>query len=251
MRLVITPAYQHDAALQALLARLPEAFAAGEGELLYDKRNQLRRFRLDSGLVVVAKAYHKPNLFQRICYSTFWRNKAVKSVDFGQLLLQMGIDTPEPIASLTYYNKWGLVSRYYFVSTEDNRPDCRVLRDGDLSNPQPLVEALCAFLIRLHEAGFLHGDANLSNFLYEPSANGTFRFAVIDTNRSRFLGRAARRNEVYSNLMRLTHVRPLLCNLVRTYARQRGWDEAEAERAVLKLIQRRERQKAFWHRLRR
>lgn len=259
MEIITNPGYQQEAELQQLLKRLPEAFAAGEGELIYDKRNKLRRFVLPSGLVVIVKAYHHPNLFQRLCYSTCWHNKAIKSFRFGQKLLELGIDTPEPIAAITYYKYGCLVQSYYFVSTEDNRPDCKVLRDGHLDNPQPLIDAFMGFLIRLHEVGFMHGDANLSNFLYEEDSAlnkeshtaQRFRFAVIDTNRSRFLNRPARRTEVYENLMRLTHVRPLLCTLVRSYARQRGWDEDEAEHAVLDLIKARERRKAFWKRFKR
>lgn len=247
MKLITNSRYNGDIALQQLLQRLPEAFAAGEGELIYDKRNKLRRFVLPSGQVVVVKAYHHPNLFQRICYSTFWRNKAIKSFYFGQRLLSLGIDTPEPIAAITYYKWGGLVSSYYFVSTEDNRPDCRVLRDGNMQNPQPLIDALATFLIKLHEAGFLHGDANLSNFLYEEQDDGSYRFAVIDTNRSRFLSHPATEREVCQNLMRLCHVRPLLCAIITSYAKQRGWDAKKIEHEVLDLIDKRERRKAFWH----
>lgn len=247
MKLTTNPRYHHDQPLQRLLQRLPEAFAAGEGDLIYDKRNKLRRFTLPSGLVAVAKAYKHPNLFQRICYSTFWRNKAEKSFVFGQRLLTLGFDTPEPIAAITYHKWGGLVTSYYFVSTEDRRPDCLILRDGHMDDPQPLIDALMAYVIRLHEAGFLHGDTNLSNFLYDVQPDGTYRFAVIDTNRSRFVPRPATRREALQNLMRLTHKRELLCALVRSYANQRGWDAAEAEHTVLDLIARRERRKAFWH----
>lgn len=242
------PRYQHDAGLHQLLQRLPEAFAAGEGQLIYDKRNKLRRFVLPSGLVVIVKAYRQPNAFQRLCYSTFWANKAVKSYRFGLRLIQAGIETPEPIAAVTYRSALGLVDRYFFASTEDLRPDCSGLREGTIAQPQPLIDALAAFLIRLHQLGFLHGDTNLNNFLYEPTADGSFRFAVIDTNRSRFLSHEPSRRQVYRNLVRLTHVRPLLSAFARSYARQRGWDAKEAEHAVLDLIQKRERQKAFWHR---
>lgn len=249
MQITINPKYQHDADLRALLHRLPEAFAAGEGELIYDKRNKLRRFSLPSGRVIVVKAYHHPNLFQRLCYSTFWSNKAIKSYDYGMRLLRMGIDTPEPIACITYHKLGCLVRSYYFVSTEDTRPDCKVLTQRNTAEAQPLIEALATFLAAMHRQGFLHGDANLSNFLYsQDPTDHAYHFAVIDTNRSRFLSRPATQDEVLHNLMRLTHIRPVLGQLVRTYARQQGWDETKAEQTVLDLIKRRERRKAFWHR---
>lgn len=234
--------YVHD-----LMERIPEAFASGEGELLYDKRNKIRRFTLEDGRVVIVKQYKKPNFFQRICYSTFWNNKAKKSYIFGNRLLNLGIDTPRPIAAVTYYNNIGMVNRYYFASTEDSRPDCLILRDGNMDNPQPLIDALSAYLIHLHEVGFLHGDTNLSNFLYSRNADGTFSFSVIDTNRSRFLGRPASRKEALSNLIRLTHKRSLLSEIITSYALQRGWNADEAVQTVFHLIEKREKRKNLLH----
>lgn len=234
--------YIHD-----LMYRITEAFASGEGELLYDKRNKIRRFTLEDGSVVIVKQYKKPNFFQRICYSTFWNNKAKKSYFFGNMLLNLGIDTPRPIAAVTYYNNIGMENRYYFASTEDSRPDCLILRDGNMDNPQPMIDALSAYLIHLHELGFLHGDTNLSNFLYSRNADGSFSFSVIDTNRSRFLGRPANKKEALSNLIRLTHKRSLLCEIITSYALQHGWNVEEAVKTVFHLIEKREKRKNFLH----
>lgn len=237
--------YIHD-----LIYRIPEAFASGEGELLYDKRNKIRRFTLEDGSVVIVKQYKKPNFFQRICYSTLWSNKAKKAFLYGNRLLFLGIDTPEPIACVTYYNSIGMVEEYYFLSTEDTRPDCRILRDGNMDNPQPLIDALSQYLIFLHQQGFLHGDTNLSNFLYEKKADGTYHFAVIDTNRSRFIHHPATKKEALSNLVRITHDRRLLSSIVHSYATQRGWDAGQAVHYVLDQIEKRERRKRFIKRLR-
>lgn len=248
MIITINQNYNTDTALRALLCRLPEAFANGEGELIYDERNTLRRFVMPSGLVVIVKAYKRPNLFQKICYSTFWKNKAYKSYIYALRLRQMGIDTPAAIAAVCC-KKHGMVERYFFASTEDNRPDCRILRDGNMDNPQPLIDALMSYLIRLHDLGFMHGDTNLSNFLYDQQSDGSYHFSVIDTNRSAFLGRPATRAEATANLMRLTHKRDLLTPLVASYARQRGWDEAETVHEVLTLINKFEQRGELKHKI--
>lgn len=246
MIITINQKYGSDTALRTLLSRLPEAFANNEGELIYDGRNTLRRFVMPSGLVVIVKAYKRPNLFQKICYSTFWKNKAYKSFHYALRLRQMGIDTPAAIATVCC-KKHGMVERYFFASTEDNRPDCRILRDGNMDNPQPLIDALTAYLIRLHDLGFMHGDTNLSNFLYEQQTDGTYHFSVIDTNRSTFLGRPATKAEATANLMRLTHKRTLLSQLVASYARQRGWDEEATTHHVINLMDRFERRRELLH----
>ncbi len=245
--ITLSPKYSDNKEIRLLTEHLPEAFASGKGDLLYDKRNKIHRFLLSDGTPVIVKKYKKPNFFQRICYSTFWNNKAKKSFYFGQRLTNLHIDTPEPIAAVTYYNNIGMVNRYYFASTEDSRPDCLILRDGNMDNPQPLIDALSAYLIHLHELGFLHGDTNLSNFLYSRNADGTFSFSVIDTNRSRFLGRPANRKEALSNLIRLTHKRSLLCEIITSYALQRGWNAEEAVKTVFHLIEKREKRKNFLH----
>lgn len=232
-----------------LLERLPEVFSNNEGEIIYDKRNKIRRITLSDGRHIILKKYKKPNFFQRICYSTLWSNKAKKAYIFGNRLLFLGIDTPEPIACVTYYNSIGMVEEYYFLSTEDTRPDCRILRDGNMDNPQPLIDALSQYLIFLHQQGFLHGDTNLSNFLYEKKADGTYHFAVIDTNRSRFLHSPASKKEALSNLVRITHDRQLLSSIVHSYATQRQWNAEEAVKSVLRLLDKREKRKLLIKRL--
>ena len=241
--------YSGDKSLQDLLLHLPEHFASGKGELIYDGRNKLRRFILPSGLTVIVKSYKRPNIFQRICYSSFWKNKAIKSYIFGNKLLEYDIDTPGPIAAVTYKNFIGCISEYFFVSTENKDPNCLVLRDGHIKNTDAdaLIDALATYLAKLHKIGFLHGDTNLSNFLYHKQEDNSYHFAVIDTNRSRFLNRPATRQEALKNLSRLTHKRELLSSLVKSYARKRDWDENLVEKEVTAMLVSRERKKELKH----
>lgn len=248
--IIVSPKYAENKEIMTLLERLPEVFSNNEGEIIYDKRNKICRITLSDGRHIILKKYKKPNFFQRICYSTLWNNKAKKAFLYGNRLLFLGIDTPEPIASVTYYNSIGMVEEYYFLSTEDTRPDCRILRDGNMDNPKPLIDALSQYLIFLHQQGFLHGDTNLSNFLYEKKADGTYHFAVIDTNRSRFLHSPASKKEALCNLVRITHDRCLLSAIVHSYATQRGWDAGQAVHYVLIQIEKRERRKRFIKRMR-
>lgn len=236
-------------ALRPFLERLPEAFAAGEGEIIYDKRNQVRRFivTLDGrSQTIIVKRFKRPNVLQTLSYSTLWRNKAEKAYLYAERLLQMGIDTPRPLGAVTLRNGIGLVSQYFFASSEDTAPSCLCLRDGTSDDPDGLIGALAEYLITLHEKGFLHGDTNLSNFLYRRSDDGRYTFSVIDINRSTFLDHPATRREALANLFRLTHVRPLLERLIGQYARRRGWDEREALADVTHALDRFEQRKAFF-----
>lgn len=243
-RITVNKQYEGNAELRGLIERLPEAFAQHEGELIYDKRNQVRRFVLGNGMRLMVKQFRQPNVVQQLCYSTFWTNKAEKSFAYGSRLESLGIGTPQAVASVVY-KKGGLVTRYYFVAGEDEGCDCEVWIASHAGTPewQQGIEALARFLAELHEKGFLHGDANLSNFRIHPQDAGQYRFAVIDTNRSTFLDRPASRKQRMANLCRISHNRVVVEALAKAYGRQCGYDEEMTYKEVLAATERFEQHK--------
>ena len=74
MRFAIHPAYSGDE-VETFLEQLLMMFD-GEGEMLYDKRNQVKCFVLSSGCPVIVKRFKKPILIQRIIYGFFRKTKA-------------------------------------------------------------------------------------------------------------------------------------------------------------------------------
>lgn len=251
-KIVINKKYQDNKDVCKLMSRLPSAFTNGEGELLYDKRNKLRRFTLTDGTVVVVKKYKRPNLFQKICYSTFWKNKARKSFLFAGFLLGINVDTPYPIAYVTY-KKYGFVSEYYLATTEvqgteSHIPMREMNANNDTKGMQELATPIVKLLIHLHKNGFLHGDSNLSNFICRKTEDG-YDLSVIDINRSRILKRPARYKESIRNLRRTSHIHSILTMLARLYAQNRGWDEDKVTDDVIFELKRFERQKTRSKRL--
>lgn len=232
--------------LVSFIRNLPDRYDNG-GEIIHDGRNQVKRFVIEE-IPIIVKRYKRPNLIQSIGYTFFRPNKAERAYDYALRLESLGIDTPRALGCHTV-RRWGLVREYYFVSAEDGRPSCADLRDKDLPYRTSLVEALAAFFVRMHGAGFLHGDTNLTNFLYHRNpADDTFSFSTIDLNRSRFVNRPTR-EECLSGFVRLSHDREILSLVVRAYARQRGWDESESIDYVLDHVYRFERKKARSYRL--
>ena len=238
-----------DAGLQEFVSLLPARFAM-DGEVIYSKRNEVRTFVV-GGRRIVAKRYKRPNLVQRLACSLGRKSKARRAFIYGERLREMGIDTPEPIAAIDVYRGMAY-EQGYFISAEDGRPSCKVLRDRpDLPYREALARALAQYLVTLHERGFLHGDTNLGNFLYAREADGTFRFAVIDVNRSRFVAGLPTRRQCLANLMRLSHDRDLLRLIVAAYAEARMWDVDAAVSDVLGRVGRFERRKAVLKKLKR
>ena len=224
-----------------------------KGEELHRGRNTVKLIRLADGTPVVVKRYCVPNLVPRLCYTFGRRSKARRAYEFAARLNDLGIDTPAPVACIEERN-WGLFGLSYFVSLLDQRPSLEVLYDDLFLAHEELAEAFARFLVLMHSKGFLHGDLNLSNILYEqvelPQSPGeaspgcSFRFAVIDTNRSRFCRKPSRKR-CLRNLVRITHKRSLMREIVGHYARLRGWHQEKCINWVMeRLIHFEQRNKA-------
>lgn len=241
---MVNELYSH---IATFIGSLPSVFDT-EGELLYAERNVVKRFVAPDGTPLIVKRYKFPNFIQRFAYSFYRPSKARRAYEYGLRLTSMGIDTPTPIAYIEEKN--GLLFTYgYFVSAENLNPDCRVLRTDQNFDNGLLAHDLMVFIAHLHDLGVMHGDTNLSNFLYEKRGEH-YHFTVIDINRSRFVTPPPSRSECLHNLMRLTHIRPLLHHLVSIYADIRGWNSAETTQEVETLLQHFEQRRKMKHLLR-
>ena len=232
--IIINPAYHH---LSDFIESLPTVFET-EGELVYDARNQVRLFTVD-GMKLAVKRFKKPMLHQRLDYTVFRPSKAKRAYLYGMKLIELGISTPTPIAYIETFSK-GLFCQGYLVTEYCGDPDARILRE-EPEGHDDLVEAIATFLVDCHEKGFVHGDTNLTNFLYHKDDSG-YHITTIDINRSRFLPNPSKK-QCLQSLFRLTHVRPTLRHIVTRYAALRGWDEHEAVDVVMKKLEKFEKRK--------
>ena len=232
--IIINPAYHH---LRDFIASLPTVFET-DGEVVYDARNQVRLFTVD-GMKLAVKRFKKPMLHQRLDYTVFRPSKAKRAYLYGMKLLELGISTPTPIAYIETFSK-GLFCQGYLVTEYCGDPDARILREEPKGHDD-LVEAIAKYLVNCHEKGFIHGDTNLTNFLYRKDASG-YHITTIDINRSRFSPNPSKK-QCLESLFRLTHVRPTLKRIVARYAALRGWDEQAAVDIVMKKLEKFEKRK--------
>ncbi|MCI5663335.1 MAG: lipopolysaccharide kinase InaA family protein [Mediterranea sp.] len=236
--MVISPHYEW---ARAFISRLPDTFDT-QGELIYQKRNVVRRICY-GGEEWVVKRYKTPHLIQRLAY-TFWRKgKAERAYLFAHRLLALGVDTPEGIAYIER-RRGGLLADSYFLSRYVPYPALFEPLNETEQFDHRLADSFARFLIGLHEKGILHGDLNLDNVMYHTDADGALQFSLIDTNRSHFKP-SLTRAECLDNLKRISHRRDLLHYIIRSYARQRGWDEADATSAVDEALDWFERRRAW------
>lgn len=232
MKTVIAKGYAHHA---GFISTLPEAFAAEQGELVYDGRNQVRRFT-DQGVTMMVKRYKRVNLVQRVVYTLFRKTKACRAYLFAQEFRRRGIDTPQEVAYLER-GSMGLFHTGYFVSLEVPGTEAHLLlREVKEFSPK-LADAVAGQVLLMHRKGILHGDLNLSNFLCTEQ-DGQYHFCMIDINRSHFREGFPTDEECLKNLVRITHRRDLYEYIIRSYARQRGWDENQTATRALQLLDR-------------
>ena len=232
MKIVVAHPYQQ---YTDFISQIPELMEQGQCELIYDKRNQIARFRHD-GQIFMVKRFKRVNLVQQVVYTFFRSTKCERAYRFAQEFLSRGIATPQPIAYMEV-RRLGLFTTGYFVSEEVEGTETHLLLREVQDYPKDLAEAVACQIVLMHQKGILHGDLNLSNFLCTKHSDG-YHFTMIDINRSHFCDGMPSNEDCLKNMVRLTHRRDLYEDLVRCYARLRGWDEKVSIRKAVALLNR-------------
>ena len=237
--MLINPKYEH---LREWLARLPEDFER-LGEVIYDRRNQLRVITAPDGSVVIVKRYCKTHIVNRVVYSLGIRlPKGKRAFLYPARLLERGIDTPEPIAYIEQ-RTCGLLGLSYFVSVQSPlRHTLYEFSDAREGTYEEMAEALGRFTAMMHDREVLHLDYSPGNILWDKDEEG-YHFAVVDINRMRF-GKVGIEDGCAA-LCRLWGPKRFIEYTARSYARARSFNEDEAVRLTMQA------RTAFWTRYQR
>ena len=206
VKITLAPQYE---GYRTFLASMPDIFE-NQGELIYKGRNILKKLVYKDKEFIVKK-YAEPGFIRSVAY-TLTSSKAHRAYFYGRRMLEEGFNTPVPIAAIEVKRK-GLLSDSYFICEPDYSKSLldEFKENGRLSHET--VGQLTHLIMSLHEKGIFHGDLNLSNIL--SSEQG---LVLIDTNRTRFINRNPGVNRRLQNLIRLTHDRRQLSELLGSYA---------------------------------
>jgi len=232
--------------LRQFIEKLPLNFDK-EGGVLYDKRNTIKVFRVN-GANLAVKRFKKPNFFQRLAYSTFWTCKAEKAFYFADRFRTKGFNTPHEVAFIKVW-KNGLIKQYYYIcewsklnsawsQLVDTLPEYNKEMASDIGK-------LCA---ALHANGILHGDLNLSNFLYKEKEDGKYDFELIDINRAKFVDNPSR-HLCCKDLMRVSDKKTLINAILTSYCNTKNWDLQQTKIEVAQCRRKYDRMKQRSHRL--
>ena len=219
MHIVINPKYTE---LESFVRNIPAHFER-EGKLVYTARNQLKHYSVQ-GYDLIVKRYKIPYFIARIIYTYFRPSKAKRAYTYALKLLELGVDSPAPIAYIEEFND-GLLTHGYFVSVyETEYSVIRDLMDGTQKN-ELLLKELSVYIADLHRKGILHLDMSPGNILYKISDN-QYHFTLIDVNRMKFLTSVSKEKR-FKSFKRLSENENILTEIAKIYAAESGLNETE------------------------
>lgn len=260
-KIVLSPDFSH---LEAFLRSLPERFARGEGEVMHQGRNEVRRLRYE-GRDYVAKSFCRPHLLNRLVYGTLRGSKACRSYRHALAFLRIGVGTPTPVGYMEVRTGL-LLDRSYYVSllspcpytyadlyadlhngadgdvadaaarTDGNGADAVACADAApsslcLSSRAEVLTAIGRTTALIHRAGYLHRDYSRGNILFGTDADGRVSIQIVDLNRMLTHRRISLRLgcKNFERLPATPHMRHLMAQ---AYAQARGFDPTECERLM-------------------
>lgn len=221
---IVSATESQTAELQSMLSRFDN-----EGQLLHNGRNQVRLMTC-GGQTIAVKRYHRLPLLKAIIYTFFRTNKAQRAYENAQQLLRLGFNTPEPVA-YAVDKRWGLIRQTFFVSARTEWEDISRQLTQTPQFDKDLATAYALFVTELHEKGVLHHDLNPTNVLFHHNQQG-YQFALIDINRMEFFPQPLTKQACMENLTRFWWLTDVYRFILDRYAQQRGWTEADKEKAL-------------------
>lgn len=177
----------------ALLPDPDRLFEQGEPVLSERKGNPRDLAKvIVAGTTYLIKRYSCRGKLYRI-KNIFRASKALHSMRAGQLLMSIGVDTPEPLFCMEERHA-GLLGQSYLVCPF--LAGCRSLLhlwpDLDEGRRTAFLKELSEILGRMHRANVIHGDSNWRNILVSGEGRGRARFWFVDLDGVRRYRRLSR-----------------------------------------------------------
>ena len=235
-RLILREKYKN---LREYVAQIPRRFE-DEGKTVYQGRNLIKVFDAPHNMQINVKRYRVPVGINRLVYSLGIRKpKGLRGYQYPRLLLEKGVETPEPIAYIEDRNR-GLIT-YSYLLTVQSKLLHTLYEFGNAPQEQwqSMVEPLASFAAKIHEQQLMHRDFSPGNVLWDV-IDRKYQFSVVDINRMYF-GEVGMKQGC-ENFARLWGPKEFFCQLIRAYAKNRHFNEEEALNIALAA------RKRFWTR---
>lgn len=186
----------------------------GEDVVIGD-RNTIKKVTLGDEVFNIKK-FKTPNFFQGLVYQFLRKGKAHRSYDYAVQLLNLQINTPQPVAYFERKN-FGLKESFYISLHLKYDFDFRVLNHNPKwPNREEILKQFAAFTFFLHESEVNFLDHSPGNTLVVEVAPKTYEFYLIDLNRMEF--KALSFHERMKNFRRLWLSKTMINIMAPVYA---------------------------------
>ncbi len=191
-------------------------FASYDNSFDTGKRNSIKKIKVNDTTFVI-KSFKKPLLINQIAYRYFRKSKAKRSFEYAEVLLKLGINTPEPVAYIENLNFIGLQESFYISEFVDYDLTFRTLIDEpNYPDYDNIINVFTAFTLNLHEKGVEFLDHSPGNTLIVKTSQG-YKCYLVDLNRMKF-GELNYEQRV-KNFARLTRKKELIQQISVSYAK--------------------------------
>lgn len=153
-------------------------------ESIHKARNELKIIELN-GIKCVVKSFKIPHAINRIAYTFLRDGKAKKSYLNAIRLIELEVNTPEPIGIIEFFSS-GVLTESYFISIyEPYDFTIREVFHHKVENHQEILKRFAEFTYEIHQKNVWHVDYSLGNILITKKENG-YNFSLVDINRMEF-----------------------------------------------------------------
>ena len=188
------------------------------------ERNIIKIVTVD-GKRHTVKSFKIPNIFNQIAYKFLRKSKAERSYEYANKLLDLGINTPFPVAYEIQTTPLLFKRSYYISELVDCELTYRELTtDFDIENHEEILRAFTRFTYKLHVNGVNFLDHSPGNTLIQTSKSG-YEFFLVDLNRMEF-GEMDFETRI-KNFSKLTIHKFMVEIMSNEYAKCTGEDEKE------------------------
>ena len=187
--------------LENLLPQITNVFQ-NNGTTIYKIRNEIKIIEVD-GVKLCIKSFGKPSVINQFFYAYIRKSKAHRSYRNAKRLIDMGVDSPQPIAWIEFRNDSRYITKSYYISLyKEYDFTMEKVMNGNEKNKEKIIKEFARFVhSKLHNNGVLHHDLGPGNILVKEIA-GRYSFSVVDVNRMSFKKNLNNRKR-YSNLRRI------------------------------------------------
>ncbi len=218
-RFIIHPS---QVSLKAEIKNVIDNFDTFEDVLGQGDRNVIKIVDITNKKYTI-KSFKVPNIINQVAYRFFRKSKAERSYTYANKLLDLGIDTPFPVAYDLYMTPF-LFKKSYYVSEFVN---CdltyrELTTDFSISDYEEILRAFTRFTYTLHEKGIHFLDHSPGNTLIKREGN-EYRFYLVDLNRMHF-GKMDFDTRI-KNFVKLTIHESMIKIMSNEYAKCTGEDE--------------------------